>query len=209
MLLAPGGYYEERPVKHSQLGDVHDNILFVRAIAPKQEGPPRGRRARLDKPAPHATEYSIGVGVLCHYTCGFVSQPPGVADYSHSYRLMAPLVQLRELKKERGWANSLLRAIRDQGRVHGVLYLPWPKPDSIIDEWTGHAAALLFRPALVSQGLLDSPACPRLARMTEQAQQLLAIGMIQVVSPNTLDPNDDHLVRPDISDGWLTQSGLT
>lgn len=202
MRLGAGEYYEERSVSHCQLGDVHDGVPFPRVfeVAVREA---RGRRKRPDDRPSFIVEspVTLHVGVVCHYTCGFLAQPPGTAGYAHEYRLMAPILPLRRLQ-EIGWKATTLRTVRDQGQQHGVLYVPWPHNDDSSDEWTGHAAALLYRPVLVTQEVLDSAACPRIARMTEQAQHLLALGMIQVVSPMTLDPSDPNLIRPDISDSW-------
>ena len=112
---------------------------------------------------------------------------------------MAPVMHFRTLR-ERGWDKSLLNRIMENGREHGVLYLPWPLEERSEDEWSGHGAALLYRPNLVTRDVLD--VCPRLKRLSQQAQHLLSLGMIQVVSPNTFDPDDPNLQRPDMSDSW-------
>jgi hypothetical protein len=207
-LPAAEDYYEDRTVAHCQFGDIHDDVPFWSATVEAGPAVSRGRRKRPDV----RTRALVGAvrnspGVVCHYTCGFLAQPPGTGGYSHGYRLVAPVIHMRELLKSFGWEGTLLRGIREQGREHGVLYLPWPKEDSEADEWSGDAAVLLFRPALVTQEVLDSGACPRVKRLSEAAQQLLAVGLIQVVSPNTLDPNDDQLLRPDLTDSWAALAG--
>jgi hypothetical protein len=196
-------YYEARLVSHTQFGDIHENVPFSRVVIQIPSNPPRGGRKR---PEPSERAFAVEVpqqhlGVVCHYTCGFVAQPPGTEGYSHHYRLIAPVIHFRELKRI-GWASRELRKINEMGRVHGVMYLPWPKDDPTDDEWRGEAAALLYRPSLVTQEVLDCGACPRIQRLTEMAQQVLSIGLMQIVSANTFDANDPQLNRPDVSDSW-------
>lgn len=82
------------------------------------------------------------LGVVCSYTCGFVAQPPGTKGYSHPYRLVAPVVPLRDAVE---WGRPLgqARTVRDRGGVNGLMYLPWPEADDTDDEWRGHGVALL------------------------------------------------------------------
>lgn len=86
---------------------------------------------------------------------------PRTHGYSHEYRLMAPIVSVRDLRSW-GLGNNELRKIRDDGAtVQGFMYLPQTgevildRPEDSADEWTAHAAALLYRPATVTQTLLD------------------------------------------------------
>lgn len=141
----------------------------------------------------------VAPGVVSSYTCGFVAQPPGTPGYSHPYRMVAPIIGLRELRAK-GMGNSELRRISDDGGVHGLMYVPDVRDDQIDDEWREHAAVLLYRPSLVTQALLDSR--PRLARMSVDAVKILGVRLIQVVSPNLFDPLDENLAIPDLSDCW-------
>ena len=53
--------------------------------------------------------------------------------------------------------------------IQGFMYLPQvdpviiDEPDDPGDEWSGHAAALLYRPTAVSQALLDGQTAHRAA----------------------------------------------
>jgi len=144
-----------------------------------------------------------GLGVVLHYTCGITAQPEGTEGYSHEYRLMAPIVSLRTLKQ---WkvGNNELRKIREGLSIQGFMYLPQvapvlvDDPDEPEDEWAGHAAVLLYRPAAVSQTLLDEQ--PRIARLTSDATRILNAALIQTYTPNDFDWTS--LAEPDMSNGW-------
>jgi len=77
------------------------------------------------------------------------------------------------------------------------MYLPWLEDDDIDDEWRGQAVALLFRPTLVTQTLLESR--HRLGRLTREGLRILEVRLIQVVAPHLYDPAD---MEPDMSDSW-------
>ncbi len=201
MRLETEDYYEDRPVAHTAQGDLYEDVPFVYATAAQGEFRSRGSRTRPSEttetviPTP---PYTV-IGIVCSYTCGFLAQPPGVEGYAHPFRLMAPVVLLRELKSD-GMKNGELRRIRDHGGANGFMYLPWPLEDPVVDEWQGHATVALYRPALVTQGLLD--ARRRVARLSQPAQRILGVRLIQVVSANLFDPTDENLADPDLSDSW-------
>jgi hypothetical protein len=73
-------------------------------------------------------------------------------------------------------------------------------PEDEDDEWTGHAAALIYRPATVTQSLLDHQ--PRIARLTADATRILDATIIQTYTPNNFDW--ESLSEPDMSDGWTS-----
>jgi hypothetical protein len=64
--------------------------------------------------------------------------------------------------------------------------------------WTGHAAALLYRPAIVTQSLLGQQ--PRIARLTADATRILDAAIIQTYTPNNFAW--ESLTKPDMTDGW-------
>jgi hypothetical protein len=68
------------------------------------------------------------------------------------------------------------------------------------DEWTGHAAALIYRPASVTQARLDHQ--PRIARLTADATRILNATIVQTYTPNKFPW--ESLVEPDMTDGWAT-----
>jgi hypothetical protein len=198
-------YYAERDVPHTAQGDIHAGIPFVHAtlLTPAFEAAgarkrPDGREADLGFVTSHT-----GLGVVLHYTCGITAQPEGTEGYSHEYRLVAPIVTLRTLKR---WklGNNELRKIRDGLSLQGFMYLPQvdqvliDDPEEPDDEWAGHAAALLYRPAAVSQMLLDQQ--PRIARLTSEATRILNAALIQTYTPNNFDWRT--LAEPDMSNGW-------
>lgn len=63
----------------------------------------------------------------------------------------------------------------------------------------GHAAALIYRPATVTQSLLDN--LPRVARLTADATRILEAAIIQTYTPNNFAW--DSLAEPDMTDGWV------
>jgi hypothetical protein len=115
---------------------------------------------------------------------------------------MAPVVSLRVLRRW-GMGNNELRKIRDGGRIQGFMYLPQTGPVQLDvpgdeDEWAGHAAALIYRPASVTQTLLDHH--PRIARLTADATRILEAALIQTYTANNFAW--DALAEPDMTDGW-------
>lgn len=68
------------------------------------------------------------------------------------------------------------------------------------EEFAGHAAVLLYRPALVTQNLLERR--ERVHRLSDAGQRILLAALIQCVSPNRFDPFDEGLRPPDLSDSW-------
>jgi hypothetical protein len=118
---------------------------------------------------------------------------------------MAPIASLRKLRSW-GIGNNELRKIRDGGTIQGFMYLPQSDavlldaPEEGEDEWTGHAAALIYHPASVTQALLDHR--PRVARLTADATRILNATIIQTYTPNKFPW--ESLVAPDMTDGWTS-----
>lgn len=200
-----GAYYAERDVPHTAQGDIHAGVPFVLATLLTPTFEAAGARKRPDAREPDlgfVTSHE-GLGVVLHYTCGFTAQPEGTEGYSHEFRLMAPIVSLRMLKRWK-FGNNELRKIRDGRSIQGFMYLPQvdpvlvDDPNEPDDDWTGHAAALLYRPAAVSQTLLDEQ--PRIARLTSDATRILNAAIIQTYTPNDFDWTT--LAEPDTSSGW-------
>lgn len=204
-LASSADYYADRPVEHTAQGDIYAGIPFVQATRIDPAFQAAGARKRPGGPDPdHSTAVAFtGLGVVLHYTCGITAQPPGTAGYSHEFRLMAPIVAMRTLRSW-GMGNNELRKIRDGGAIQGFIYLPQTEPvlldepEDDEDEWTGHAAALIYRPATVTQSLLDDQ--PRVARLTADATRILDAAVIQTYTPNNFDWQS--LAEPDMSDGW-------
>jgi hypothetical protein len=205
-LAHPDAYYADRPVEHTAQGDIYAGTPLVQATWTDPAFRAAGARKRPGGPDPdHATSVAFtGLAVVLHYTCGMTAQPPGTRGYSHEYRLMAPIVSLRTLRSWRV-GNNELRKIRDGRTIQGFMYLPQTSaviidgPDTA-DEWTGHAAALLYRPAAVTQSLLDHQ--PRIARLTSDATRILDAAIIQTFTPNNFAW--ESLTEPDMSDGWAS-----
>jgi len=204
-LADPEAYYADRPVEHTAQGDVYAGIPLVHATVSDSGFQAAGARKR---PSGADDDYAMsvaftGLAVVLHYTCGITAQPPGTPGYSHDYRLMAPIVALRTLKSW-GMGNNELRKIRDGGTIQGFMYLPQTgavildRPEDPGDEWTGHAAVMLYRPATVTQALLDHR--PRIARLTADATRILDAAIIQTFTPNNF--TWQSLDEPDMSDGW-------
>jgi hypothetical protein len=101
--------------------------------------------------------------------------------------------------------NNELRKLRDGYALQGFMYLP--QVESVLldgqaeghDEYGGHAAALIYRPATVRQALLDR--APRITRLTADATRMLDAALIQTYTPNNFDWH--ALAEPDLSDGWV------
>jgi len=206
-LADPNDYYADRAVEHTAQGDIYAGAPLVQATHSDPAFQPAGARKRPGGPDPdHATSVVFtGLAIVLHYTCGITAQPPGTRGYSHEYRLMAPVVSLRTL---RSWkiSNNELRKIRDGGTIQGFMYLPQAgtvqldSPEDGDDEWTGHAAALIYRPATVTQSLLDHQ--PRVARLTADATRILEAVIIQTYTPNSFAW--ETLAVPDMTDGWAS-----
>jgi hypothetical protein len=102
--------------------------------------------------------------------------------------------------------NNELRKIRDGYTLQGFMYLPQVEPvlldppGETHDEYDGHAAALIYRPATVSQTLLDCT--PRIVRLTADATRILDAALINTYTPNNFDWK--ALAQPDLSDGWTS-----
>jgi len=206
-LADPNEYYADRDVQHTAQGDIYAGIPFVQATHVDSGFQAAGARKRPTGPEPdHSSSVTFnGLGVVLHYTCGFTAQPPGTRGYSHEHRLMAPIVSLRQLRAW-GIGNNELRKIRDGGTIQGFMYLPQIGPlqldvaDTDEDEWTGHAAALIYRPASVTQTLLDHQ--PRVARLTADATRILNATIVQTFTPNNF--SWESLAEPDMTDGWAS-----
>jgi hypothetical protein len=206
-LADPNDYYADRDVEHTAQGDIYAGIPFAHAAPAASAFKASGARKRPGGPEPeYATTIAFtGLGVVLHYTCGITAQPPGTRGYSHEYRLVAPIVSLHELRRW-GIGNNELRKMRDGGRIQGFMYLPQAgavlidSPEDDEDEWSGHAAALIYRPATVTQSLLDSQ--PRIARLTADATRILNLAIIQTFTPN--DFEFETLAMPDMTDGWAS-----
>lgn len=206
----PLAYYADRPVEHTAQGDVYAGIPLVHTTWADVGFEAAGARKRPSGPDPeHASVTSFtGLAVVLHYTCGMTAQPPGMPGYSHEFRLMAPIVSLRQLRRW-GMGNNELRKIRDGRTIQGFMYLPQigavilDSPGGEDDEWTGHAAALIYRPATVTQTLLDHQ--PRIARLTVDATRILNAAIIQTYTANNFAW--ETLAEPDMTDGWAPQRG--
>lgn len=204
--IDPASYYAEREAEHSAQGDIHLDLPFTVTTVGEQEEPARGARKR---PEEEATDVAIrppllAPGILCSYTCGFTAQPPGQQGYSHAFRLVAPIMSLTALKALGMKANEL-RRLKESGFLQGLMYLPQSErlvlEEPVDDEeFAGDGAALLYRPALMTQRLLDRR--QRAHRLSEPAQRILIAALIQSISPNRFDPFDEELRAPDLSDSW-------
>jgi hypothetical protein len=200
-LLEPADYYADRDVEHSAQGDIHLDVPFFVGTVANGEEPPRGARKR---PEVAIRPPLAAPGILCSYTCGFTAQPPGTPGYSHAFRLVAPIMGLTALKAL-GVKTGELRKLKELGFLQGLMYLPATEAMRLDEpaedeEFAGDAAALLYRPALVTQSLLDGR--ERAHRLSDAAQRILIVALIQSVSPNRFDPFDEDLRPPDLSDSW-------
>lgn len=207
MRLDAEAYYEERDVPHAAQGDIYDDIPFEMAtvVSPEFEAAGARKRPPATEPA-EGTVRIVAPGILLHYTCGITAQPPGTEGYAHEYRLLAPIIGLNQLKGQFGLKNNELRKIVEGLHIQGFMYLPQSEqlalddPEADDTEYTGHAAALLYRPALVSQALLDRR--PRLHQLSGDATRILDAALISIFTPNNFDPA--NLAEPDLSNGWAS-----
>ena len=199
MRLPAEDYYQVDVAAHTAQGDLYEDVPFGHTTVLDSGFEAVGARPRPGESGSYDVPLVAfhGLGVVCSYTCGFVAQPPGTPGYSHPYRLVAPVVRLRDTV-EGGLPVGQARTIRARGGVNGLMYLPWREGEDIDDEWRGHGVALLFRPALVAQTLLDTRR--RVGRLRVEALRILEVRLIQTVAPSLYDPAD---LDPDISDSWL------
>jgi hypothetical protein len=206
-LIDLADYYADRDVEHSAQGDIHLDVPFVVVAAAEADEASRGARKRPDE----IGDEDIAIrpplrapGVVCGYTCGFTAQPPGQRGYSHPFRIVAPIMSLTAMKAL-GVKSNELRKLKASGFVQGLMYLPQTElldldEPTEAEEFAGDGAALLYRPALVTQSLLDRR--ERVHRLSEPAQRILIAALIQSVSPNRFDPFDENLRPPDLSNSW-------
>lgn len=140
-----------------------------------------------------------GPGIVLTYTCTFVAQPPGTRGYAHNFRLLAPVLTFEQALHEGTATSAELETIKGLGRASGYLYLPLPVENGYED-----ALALLYRPSLVHQNVLDH--CERPARLSEPAQRILVSLLVKQFSPTlpALSMWDGERAL-DRSDGWLPQ----
>jgi hypothetical protein len=206
-LADPNAYDADRSVEHTTQGDIYAGVPLVQATWTDSDFQAAGARKRPGGRDPgHSTSVVFtGLAVVLHYTCGITAQPPGTHGYSHEYQRMAPIVSLRELRKW-GIGNNELRKIRDGATIQGFMYLPQTGavivdgPEDSDDEWAGHAAALIYRSATVTQSLLDHQ--PRIARLTADATRILDAAIIQTYTPTNFAW--EWLAEPDMTDGWAS-----
>jgi hypothetical protein len=104
-----------------------------------------------------------------------------------------------------GVRQNELRKLKESGFLQGLMYLPQTErlqldEPAADEEFAGDAAALLYRPALATQSLLDRR--ERVHRLSEPGQRILIAALIQAISPNRFDPFDEGLQSPDLSDTW-------
>jgi hypothetical protein len=197
--LPNNAYYEHRPVRHHAQGDVYNNVPFYYGTLATSTFQGEGARTR-----PSITEDDlvpkrrVGFGVICSYTCGFMSQPPkSCRDYGHPFRLMAPIQTLDELSED-GLADKDRRNVEEMGVVHGLMYVPHPM--------TGVPSAVCaYRTSLVHSDALPEEYLVK--RFSESAQRILMNTLIQVVSPAWFSPYPEEgeaedPFKPDLSDGW-------
>ena len=198
MRLPDEDYYQDDVTAHTAQGDLYDDVPFGYTTVLDSGFEALGTRPRPGEigsyDVPMVTLHALGV--VCSYTCGFVAQPPGTPGYSHPFRLVAPVVPLRDAV-ERGLPLGQARTVRDRGGVNGLMYLPWREADDVDDEWRGQGVVLLFRPGLVTQALLDTRR--RFGRLSFEALRMLEVRLIQTVAPHLYDPAD---MDPDTSDSW-------
>jgi hypothetical protein len=149
-------YYRDRSVEHAAQGDLYDEIPFSHATLFTSSFRPEGRRRRPSAEGDFVPIVSrIGIGVVCSYTCGFMAQPPGAHGYAHPFRIVAPVITFDAALRTGELTEQNLRTLSELGLMSGLMYLPDPKPSQGESPWAGHAMALLYRPTLVSQDLLD------------------------------------------------------
>ena len=91
-----------------------------------------------------------------------------------------------------------VRSAREAG--YNVLFGDVRRPELADKLHLGHAAALVYRPASVTQTLLDHQ--PRVARLTADATRILEAAIIQTYTPNNFAW--ESLAEPDMTDGWAS-----
>lgn len=195
--LPDNAYFEDRPVRHHAQGDFYDDVPFYVGTVRDSSFHSEGDRTRPSFPEPDAIPW-VGLGVICSYTCGFMSQPANQSrGYGHPFRLMAPVWTLDHLT-EVGLEAKDRRSVMQKGVSHGLMYTPHPK--------TGEPSVVVtYRMSLVRAEAL--PEDRRVARFSEAAQRILMTSIIHVVSPTLFtpyprDPGAEDYFSPDLSDGW-------
>jgi hypothetical protein len=212
--LLDSEYWEDRPVPHVAQGDLFEDVAGAVVVPTPAASTVAGRGQRkrpqvpgglsLDTPDDQVAQLlgPASLALVCSYTCTFLAQPGSLRDYSHPYRLVAPVWPLGALVDKAGLKAGDARNLMSSGGLSGLLYLPAPPGVDAEEapEWGTGMAALLYRITTVRHDVLERRR--RVARLTAAAQQVLITRLIHLVSPNLYDHNDENLTPPDMSDGW-------
>lgn len=128
-------YYEDNRTTHFAQGDIFREVPFYYA----------GLSEAGDEAIPVS---HVGYGLLVSYTSGMMLQPPGTPGYAHPWRLIAPIFPLN-LLADRGFTPEQVERLRTHDTYMRYMYLP-PYPGEF-----GECVAVLYRPALVAQDVID------------------------------------------------------
>ncbi len=97
------------------------------------------------------------------------------------------------MDQEVGFSDEHRRQLREEDRLIHYMYLP-PRADA------EESLALLFRPALIHQRLLEES--ERLTQLTEVAVKHLQAKIVEAFTGSWFDP---AVMTPDVSDHWNPQ----
>jgi hypothetical protein len=192
-------WFEDHEIAHVTQGDVYADIP-VQYVGFSASG--RFRSSGQSKKPGLIGD--AGLAVVLDYTCRIVSQPPGKVGYAHPFRRLAPVRPLADMiSKKSGITANNARKIAASNGITGLSYVPLrPEWGLITDGEFGHCGVVLLYAAItVHQEVLDSS--PRVGRLSEPAQRILAAKTMEMFGPMPVDPWQDEMAV-DRSDSWAS-----
>lgn len=183
--LTIGDYYRPDVPQHQAQGDIYAAVKFLHATEIEEDWESSGVR----KMAVHPIE-GVWAGLLISHTCAFVAQPPGSSGYSHPFRVVAPIWSFGLLAEQ--LTDKEIDNLRTSDPYLGYMYLP--ADGGVVAE---ESAALLFRPALVTESALDMEG--RRGRLAEGSMRVLQMKVTETFTGKRIKRDQ---FEPDMSDSW-------
>jgi hypothetical protein len=134
---------------------------------------------------------AIGYGLLITPTCDMTEQRTGAGASAHPFRTFVPVLPLRLVVEQTSALEESTNLLRSRDTVHPYMYLP-PLEGALEEE----SVACLFRPSLVSDGLLADPP-RRVAQLQPEARRHLKVKMAAYWGRVAVDPAELPLTERD------------
>ncbi|HZV75949.1 MAG TPA: hypothetical protein VFF79_19745 [Conexibacter sp.] len=144
-------------------------------------------------------EIAFGYGLLITPTCDMTEQH-GERSAAHPFRTLVPVVPLETVVTQTGAIERSLGLLRSRDAITPYMYLP-----PLAGALDGEHVACLFRPTLVSDGLLREPP-RRVAQLQAPARRHLKVKLAAYWGRAAIDSNDLRLHERDehdlLAEGW-------